>query len=120
MIHINDVTKQVSDKIFRLQQHELQLQEYQTEVYKSTVSHEMRTPLQSMLFLLRQMLAKLKLKKRSEASITLSAKDLKEVHESGQMIESQLNLMEAFVEDMLNLAQMRKGVFALVDAVFCP
>ena len=28
--------------------------------------------------------------------------------------------MEAFVEDLLNLAQMRKGCFALVQEVFSP
>ena len=33
---------------------------------------------------------------------------------------SQLSLMEAFVEDMLNLSQMRNGCFTLVQDLFNP
>ena len=38
----------------------------------------------------------------------------------GVIITSQLSLIEAFVEDMLNLNQMRKGCFALVNDIFDP
>ena len=50
----------------------------------------------------------------------LTANDINLINRQGNLISSQLNLMEAFVEDMLNLSQMRKGCFALVKDAFDP
>ena len=38
----------------------------------------------------------------------------------GTIITSQLNLMEAYVDDLLNLTQMRMGVFSFVKDEFNP
>ena len=69
----------------------------------------MRTPLGSALFFLTQILALL-------ASVSVDPK----VHRYLQLVVSQLTFIESFVEDLLDLRQMRDGVFSLVEEVFNP
>ena len=69
----------------------------------------MRTPLGSALFFLAQIIALL-------ASINVDP----QVHRYLQLVVSQLTFVESFVEDLLDLRQMRDGVFSLVEDVFNP
>ena len=50
VIFIHDVSKKINSKIIELQQQEKIIQARQTATFTSTLSHEMRTPLGSVLF----------------------------------------------------------------------
>ena len=75
----------------------------------------MRVPLQFMIYLVQQILTIL-----AKGWQQLTQDDFTLLNRFGVIITSQLSLMEAFVEDMLNLSQMRKGCFALVSDIFDP
>ena len=75
----------------------------------------MRVPLQSMIYLVQQILIII-----AKGKTLLTTDDFTVMNRFGKIITSQLSLMEAFVEDMLNLSKMRKGCFALVKDAFDP
>ena len=50
---ISNATEKIRLKFERMQKQEKFLQQQQAESYKSTISHEMRTPIQSMILLAR-------------------------------------------------------------------
>ena len=78
----------------------------QTESYTATVSHEMRTPLSQVLFMLEKIMTTISTLPDSES--TSAAK------RHGKLIRSQLEFMQLFVEDLLNLKMLNDGVFKLV------
>ena len=68
----------------------------------------MRTPLASVLFLLREMIKNNLLK--------MAPEDIKKL----VLMERSLVLVQTFVNDLLDLQQIKNGVFKLVDEVFDP
>ena len=70
----------------------------------------MRTPLQSMMYLIEQITA-----------ILINhpyTPDKERALKYSKLIQTQLSLMETFVDDLLDLTQMKAGVFNLVPAPF--
>ena len=55
-LFINDATSKVINKVERLKKHEKKQSEIQTESFTGTVSHEMRTPIQTLIFFMRMFL----------------------------------------------------------------
>ena len=55
-VTMSEVTSKIKIKLERMKKQEQRLQQQQAESYKSTISHEMRTPIQSMITLAEQML----------------------------------------------------------------
>ena len=79
----------------------------QTESYTSTVSHEMRTPLFSTIFFLKQIIRYFKMS-------PFPIEKVPQANKYCRLMMSQLILLQTFVEDLLDLRQMRDGVFSLV------
>ena len=55
-IYITDATTKIADKLMRLQAREQHQTNQQTESYSSTVGHELRTPLLSIMFFLHRII----------------------------------------------------------------
>ena len=84
----------------------------QAEGYRATLNHELRTPIESCIFLLNKLLDE----------ISLQAKDRKVARQCQRMklIISQLTFAQSFVEDILNVTQLKNGAFQLTEAAFDP
>lgn len=80
------------------------------------MSHELRTPLLSIKLILEQII--LILSAVNVSSTTNLA--LVQVIRYANLVVSQLNLMESFVEDLLNLHLLRKGIFTIAKDRFDP
>ena len=70
----------------------------------------MRTPLQSMIYLIELIIDILSRQPLNPG--------LEQACKYGTIIKSQLDLMETFVDDLLDLTQLREGVFSLVQEPF--
>ena len=53
---MNDATSKVNNKIEKLKRHEKKQSEMQTESFTGTVSHEMKTPIQTLIFFIKMIL----------------------------------------------------------------
>jgi len=84
----------------------------QAEGYRATLNHELRTPIESCIFLLDKLLDE----------ISLRAKDPKVARQCQRMkmIISQLTFAQAFIEDILNVTQLKSDDFQLSEAAFDP
>ena len=80
--------------------------------YTSTVSHEMRTPLGTSLFFLQQIISMLAEVPQEHINPT--------VDHYMKLIIGQLNFMQSFVDDLLDLRMLREGAFQLTMASFNP
>ena len=52
-IYIKQTTKKIRDKLLLIEQWEQYQKQVQAESYRATVNHELRTPLESCIFLLK-------------------------------------------------------------------
>ena len=80
------------------------------------MSHELRTPLLSIKLILEQII--IILSALNDSSTTNLA--LEQVIRYANLVVSQLNLMESFVEDLLNLRLLREGIFTIAYDRFDP
>ena len=76
----------------------------QSESYKSTISHELRTPLNSSSFITQNIIDTL-----STADV-ISLASIKDIKQMASLILAQLQFMECFIEDLLNLNMSREGI----------
>ena len=85
----------------------------QIESYSSTVSHEMRTPIASVMFFIKYII---------DFVMELPEKSVKRDRSLRYLllIDSQLQLMQNFVSDLLDLKQLKDGVFNLIQEKFDP
>ena len=112
-IYIQDVTKKLKRRLSHLQLQEDKQKAQTAESYKSTISHELRTPIKSASTLLAQVLLTL--------NTTAPTKEmLKQAAKYASLILQTLGLMESFVEDLLNLRLMSEGILTLAKDVFDP
>ena len=96
----------MNEKLLRMKRQE-EFQTSQTrESFTATVSHEMRTPLFSVIFFLNQIMSML-----SQSPFPVNK--LPQATFYCQMMKSQLNLIQTFVEDLLDFSLMREGTFTL-------
>lgn len=77
----------------------------QAESYKSTVNHELRTPLQSTIFILQTLIAMIC------ALSSVESSQLRQIEEQLRLSMGQLCLMEGFIEDLLNMRLLCEGKF---------
>ena len=110
-LYMNDATGKVREKLRQLAEHEIKQTASQTESFTSTVSHEMRTPIQTMLFMLGLLLKILQ-------AVPMDPNDIKNAINYCTIITTQTELLSTFVEDLLDLRQLRDGVFKLANAPF--
>ena len=107
-LHMNDATTKVVNKLLRMQEHEKEQARIQAESFTSTVSHEMRTPIETMLFMMNMLISFFQ-------QPSLEVGNVPKCIDYCTMIMSQLEFLLSFVEDLLNLQQMRDGVFLLAS-----
>lgn len=67
VVYLSEVTKKIRDKLLVIEQLELRQQQMQAMGYRATLNHELRTPIESCIFLLNKLLDE----------ISLQAKDRK-------------------------------------------
>ena len=89
---------------------EEKIKSQQTESFTSTLSHEMRTPLASCVFLLGQVIQQLEENPRS----------LKPALKYLNLSKSQLSFAMSFVDDLLDLRQLKEGTLTLAKDSFNP
>ena len=106
-LYIRDVTKKIMDKIEQIVHQEERVKSQQSETFTSSVSHEMRTPLNSTIFFLKQIMAMLAASKNLPKEFVTEALKL-----CGFMM-SQLTFTTTFVDDLLDMKQIQEGVFKL-------
>ena len=113
-IYLRDVTKKINCKMEQIVEQEERTKLQQSENFKSSVSHEMRTPLNSAIFFLRQVIAMFAAYENLPADFT------KEALKLCSFMMSQLTLTTTFVDDLLDMKQIHEGVFTLQTAPFNP
>ena len=82
----------------------------------------MRTPLENCLFFITQlqMIFQVTAITDTLTSITLTNDNLFQSKKYLQLIKSQLMLTQTYVNDLLDLKQIKNGVFSLVSSAFNP
>jgi len=113
---LKDVSKKTAARLQERFLQEKQEAARQAENFTSTVSHEMRTPLGNILFFLKLVLNFL-------GSLPLSLDFAIEVSAHKKYLNlsiQQVLLMQSFVDDLLDMKQLKSGVFRLVQTVFDP
>ena len=56
VVYIKSMGSKIRSKIINIERHEQKQEEVQAESYKSTICHELRTPMQSIIFVLNTIL----------------------------------------------------------------
>ena len=114
-----DTTKKIHNRLHAKHAQEKEQQAQHAENFKSTVSHEMRTPLESILFFVRQIQAFIE-KLLLNAAFAAHFIQLEQTQKYLQMVTAQLMLMKTFVDDLLDIHQLKEGLFVLEKAIFNP
>lgn len=112
-IYINDCTKKIQAKIARFRRSEEIQFGIQAESFTSTVSHEMRTPLQTVVLFITQILAFLTSlgSQKQVQSTRQQAKKQAQAVTYAKSVISQVTYLQSFVDDLLDLRQIQSGVF---------
>ena len=118
-IHVTDATKKICNKIIEKHMDQQLHIARQSECLTATVSHEMRTPLGTSLFFI-QMLIKMLQKSNASGQAERSESDSEKALHYLQLVQSQLNFIMSFVNDLLDLRQLRDKVFSLVSETLDP
>lgn len=95
-IYFNDATNKVKAKIQKMQIREKKQERVQAESYKSTIGHELRTPLESVCLIIAALIVKL-------SELGLEQEQFNHFKYRLELVKSQLDMMKCFVEDLLNL-----------------
>ena len=106
-----DETPKIRRKLNRMKYLEKKQTASQAEMFSSTVSHEMRTPLQTMIFFITQVLILISQIPSDPSKIDLSKHYC-------TIVKQQAEFLSSYVEDLLDLRQLRDGVFSLSLAPF--
>jgi len=91
-IYINDVTKKINGKVKEMHHREKQQEATQTESFTATMSHEMRTPLGTVLFFIKLI-----------QDLIVQIEGSTEAQNYLKLIETQILFMQTFVNDLLDL-----------------
>ena len=105
---MKDVTKKIIDMILNMQKQEKKQQREQAENFTSTVGHEMRTPLASILYFIKLLM------QMFPGGLAAYPKHQKYF----KLVVAQIQLIQTFVDDLLDIRQLKDGVFLLESSVF--
>lgn len=108
-IYIRDQTLKIKSRLHHHELEERHRTSQQAESYTSTVSHELKTPVQSVIFFFHRL-------KRNFPNFEDKELALKHF----KLIFYQLMLIQSFVDDLLDLRQLKDGVFTLTCNLFDP
>ena len=113
VVYFNDVTKKMRDKLRQIKQQECALAISYAESYKATLSHEMRTPVESCVLLLGQIITLI-----SKFRHLLPNFFYERANNSLSMCIRKLNFALMFIEDMLGVNMANEGVLTLEKKPF--
>ena len=95
-LYIRDKTKRVREKLYRMKRQEDYQLSQQIESFTSTISHELRTPIMTVLFFLQRVMS----------IITANPFDSSKLREAARfcdLVVCSVELMQCFVGDLLDL-----------------
>ena len=92
----------------------------QAESYTAMISHEMATPLGSIIFFLNFINTFLNSLEDTSKIFTDKETKLQRAIKYLALTQSQLQLMQSFCSDLLDLRSLKDGIFNLVKEVFKP
>lgn len=84
------------------------------------ISHEMATPLGSIIFFLNFVESCLKGIEDTESQFTNKETKIQRATKYLKLADSQLRLMQSFCNDLLDLRKLKDGIFSLQNEVFDP
>lgn len=113
-LYMKSATRQIKMRIKTMKLQEQKQQSLQAQSYQSTISHELRTPILSVILLLQQIIAIL------TAASAPSAEKLAQACKNAKMMHGQLSMMQSFIEDLLNLQLVSQGIFTIANEKFKP
>ena len=102
------MTKKIHERALKIRNEEQEQAAQQSESYTAMLSHEMRTPLDSAIFLINLIM---KIKEITE---------LRGVLKKLQLIEGMLILIRTFTDDLLDMQKLMTGNFTFLEEVFEP
>ena len=114
LIFLKDVTKKTREKIFRIRLNDQSQTQKQAESYRSTINHEMRTPLEASQQILIKTLNTL------EQSEQLTPEIFQKVVEWIRLSISSITLTHSFVQDLLGVNQLNRNSMTLAKDLFDP
>ena len=98
-LYIRDKTKRVREKLYRMKRQEEYQLAQQIESFTSTISHELRTPIVTILFFLQRVISVI-------TAEPLDRHELPEAAKYCNMIVCSVELMQSFVGDLIDLRQL--------------
>ena len=119
-IFITDSSKKVFASLSLKKRKEQEARAKQAESYTAMISHEMATPLGTIIFFLNFIGSYLR--SIEDKSPIVSKKETKQQRaiKYVALIHSQLQVMQGFCNDLLDLRKLKDGMFHLVNDVFDP
>lgn len=98
-------------KLKRKEIQEQKIAAQQAEGYRSTISHELRTPIQGSIIILVDLICRTR---------TKDSKIPSDFEHALILVRDQLCFMESFVEDLLNYRLLKDGILTLDFKAFSP
>ena len=124
VILVRDVSEKINHRMQQIKIQEQKIEAQQAESFTATVSHEMKTPLGSILFFVKQLHTLLVIEQGAEnwyiRQKEVPPEQRETVKRYFKCILMQLMYVQSFVDDLLDLRQIREGAFAHAEDVFNP
>ena len=114
-LYIQDTTKRVEKQLMQMKEYEEKQVLRQAETLTSMVSHELQTPILTIIFFIRQILAILNMMDQQDPQMQLQQQQSVQYCE---IVLCQLELTNIFVHDLLDLRQIKFGKPVLKLAPF--
>lgn len=111
VVYMRDKTESVRKKLLQMQRLDTRTVARQTEQFTSTVSHEMRAPIQTIMFFLKGIIEMLSASPFDESHIP-------DMLQKSKLMMGQLTFLYSFVADLLDQKQLKFGAFNLVQQPF--
>ena len=110
-VYVQNRTKKVKEKLYNLLRREEVQSQQQAENFTSVITHEMRTPILTIIFFLQRVMSMLGEDKLDKSMI-------EECKRYCAMTLNQLEFLNSFVVDLLDLGMLKNGTFTLVKHSF--
>ena len=111
VLYMSNYSNKVDEKLSHLERQEKKQLNNTRESLTSTVSHEMRTPIGSMMFFVSEIIDCLE-------RVPNPTQDILEAIKFCKLVMSLLNFLMSFVDDLIDLRQIHDGGFLLEQRPF--
>ena len=110
-VYVQNRTKKVKEKLYNLLRREEVHSKQQAENFTSVITHEMRTPILTIIFFLQRVISMLGAEELDKSMI-------EQCKRYCAMTLNQLEFLNSFVVDLLDLGMLKNGTFTLVKDSF--